>query len=220
MNKFFHITSNVLRGAQNADSQEGGGGASPEIDDSVLVQKAQAGDYSAFDELVTRHRGKIYAMIVNMIKNDADAWDLAQDSFVKAWKALPKFEARAKFSTWMFRIAHNVVYDWMRKKKIRTEGELDDELLEASRIDPGARTSPSITQRPDQAMVSSELREKINAAMSTLSLGHREVVLLREVQGLEYKEIAETLGCSIGTVMSRLFYARKKLQTLLSDEAR
>lgn len=221
MNKLFHIASKILRAPLDHDSLEGGGGGdAPEIDDSVLVQRAQNGDYSAYDELVTRHRGKVYSMIVNMIKNDADAWDLTQDAFVKAWKALPKFESRAKFSTWMFRIAHNVVYDWMRKKKIRSEGELDDELLSASMIDPGARTSPSIEPRPDQAMVASELRERIADAMATLSVGHREVVLLREVQGLEYKEIAETLGCSIGTVMSRLFYARKKLQILLSDEAR
>ncbi len=221
MNKFLHIASKLLKKPSDSeltlsDSSE----KTPEEDDSVLVKRAQSGDYTAFDELVKRHRGKVYAMIINMVKHDADAWDLAQDSFVKAWKALPKFEARSKFSTWLFRISHNVVYDWMRKKKIRPEGEFNDEVMESTNIEPGALTAPSRPDRPDQVMAANELREKIQAAMATLSPNHQEVVLLREVQGLEYKEIAEALDCSVGTVMSRLFYARKKLQTLLRDEAR
>ena len=221
MNKFLHIASKLLKKPSDSefalsDSSE----KTPEEDDSALVERAQSGDYAAFDELVKRHRGKVYAMIVNMVKNDADAWDLAQDCFVKAWKALPKFEARSKFSTWLFRISHNVVYDWMRKKKIRPEGEFNDEVMESANIEPGALTAPSRPERPDQVMAANELKEKIQAAMATLSPNHQEVVLLREVQGLEYKEIAEALDCSVGTVMSRLFYARKKLQTLLRDEAR
>ena len=190
----------------------------PGEDDAVLVSRAQSGDYKAFDELVTRHRGKVYAMIMNMVKNDADAWDLAQDAFIKAWKALPKFENRSKFSTWLFRISHNVVYDKMRKKKIQSEGELDDQLLDANRIDMTAATAPRIIQRPDQAMVGNELKERISDALNKLSPEHRETVILREVQGMDYKEIAEIMDSSIGTVMSRLFYARKKLQSLLSNE--
>jgi len=77
-------------------------------DDAELVRRAQSGDTGAFDELVSKHRGTIYAMILNMVKNDADAWDLSQEAFIKAWRALPKFESRAKFTTWMFRISHNV----------------------------------------------------------------------------------------------------------------
>jgi len=193
-----------------------GGGASGEADDSELVRQAQAGQYRAFDDLVTRHRGKVYAMIVNMVKNDADAWDLAQEAFLKAWKALPKFENRSKFSTWMFRIAHNVVYDWTRKRKIQGDGELDDSTLNPDRIDPSARTAPKGSSRPDEAIERDELRGQIEQALAQLSETHREVVLLREVQGMDYKEIAEVMDCSIGTVMSRLFNARKKLQTLLS----
>jgi len=157
-------------------------------------------------------------MIMNMVKNDADAWDLAQDSFIKAWKALPKFENRSKFSTWLFRISHNVVYDRMRKKKIQSAGELDDELLDANKIDMSASTAPKLTPRPDEALAGKELKAKISVALSKLSPEHRETVVLREVQGMDYKEIAEIMGCSLGTVMSRLFYARKKLQSLLSDE--
>ena len=217
MNFFRNIASNVLRGASNPESSEAGGDgySEAEVDDADLVKQAQAGDHTAYDALVTKHRGKVYAMIMNMVKNDADAWDLAQDSFIKAWRALPKFENRSKFSTWLFRISHNVVYDWMRKKKIRSEGELDDELLDANRIDMSAATAPKQSVRPDEAMVGNELKQKIDNALNKLSPEHKETIVLREVQGMDYKEIAEIMECSLGTVMSRLFYARKKLQTLL-----
>ena len=155
-----------------------------------------------------------------MIKNEVDAWDLSQEIFLKVWKALPKFEARAKFSTWLYRITHNVVYDWLRKRKIDSVGELDDGILNQSDIAVGSRTSPSVPARPDQALVNSELGERINAALATLNAEHRETILLRDVQGFDYKEIAKAMDCSLGTVMSRLYYARKKLQALLSDEKR
>ena len=231
MNILRIISSNLLRGPAASSHPEGDGGgalskkqvakaagddAENVVDDRELVESAQKGDYSAFDQLVTLHRGKIYAMIYNIVKNDADAWDLTQDAFIKAWKALPKFENRSKFSTWMFRISHNVVYDWKRKKKIESDGELDDNLFSTDRIDPRARTAPSVPGSPDQEIEKAELRQQIEAALAKLSDKHREVILLREVQGLDYKEIAEIIECSIGTVMSRLFNARKKLQTLLS----
>jgi RNA polymerase sigma-70 factor (ECF subfamily) len=238
MNFFRQIASNGLNRPVPPDSTSGGGlaggsevpeksatnqpaddsGASRKEDaaeDSEWVKKAQSGDMRAFDRLVSKHRGKIYAMIYNMVKNDADAWDLSQEAFIKAWKALPKFEARARFSTWLFRISHNVVYDWLRKRRIEGEGELNDEIFDASRIDPGAVTAPNHDMRPDEAMEKSELRDQINAAIAKLSEEHREVILLREVQGLDYKEIAEITENSIGTVMSRLHYARKKLQGIL-----
>ncbi|MGD1979538.1 MAG: sigma-70 family RNA polymerase sigma factor [Akkermansiaceae bacterium] len=187
----------------------------PDLD---LIKSSQKGETRAFETLVTRHRGKVYAMIQNMIKNEADAWDLSQEVFLKVWRALPKFEARAKFSTWLYRITHNVVYDWLRKRKIDSAGELDDTILKESDIAAGSRTGPSVNERPDQALANSELGERINAALATLSAEHRETVLLREVQGFDYKEIAKVMECSLGTVMSRLYYARKKLQALLSDE--
>lgn len=206
-------------GPTSGDADGGGAGVDPtEPSDIELVERCQKGDYKAFDELVTRHRGRVYAMIQNMVKNDADAWDLSQEAFLKVWKALPKFEARAQFTTWLYRITHNVVYDWMRKRKIDTAGELDDNLLDSESIAAGARVAPDGPSRPDQAMEQSELRKKIDAALEKISPDHREVILLREVQGLDYKEIAEALECSIGTVMSRLYYARKKLQTLLTHE--
>lgn len=192
--------------------------AGEEPADEVLVLQAQAGDSAAYDELVTRHRGRIFAMIRQMTKNEADAWDLSQEAFIKAWKALPRFEVKAKFSTWLYRIAHNTVYDWARRKRPESGGELNEEIFGSGAIDPASRTTPSAERRPDDALRAEELRVKIEAALDQLSPQHREVVILKDVQGLAYKEIAEVMECSIGTVMSRLHYARQKLQSLLKDE--
>lgn len=187
-------------------------------DDLAWVSRAQQGDARAYDVLVTRHRAKIHAMIRNLIHNETDAWDLSQEVFIKAWSALPRFESKARFTTWLYRIAHNTVYDWTRKRRIEAVDELDDGLLDRERIDPASLTTPSGGETPDQQLSNSELRRKISAALAKLSPEHREAVLLKDVQGLAYKEIAEVMSCSIGTVMSRLFYARQKLQTLLKDE--
>ena len=187
-------------------------------EDFRWVALAQQGDMNAYNQLVIRHQGKIYAMIRNMVRNDADAWDLSQDVFIKAWRALPNFESRSRFSTWLFRISHNVVYDWVRKRKIESSGELNDEIFDRDRIDLSARTAPALIESPDEALSNSELRMKISAALEKISPEHREVVILKDVQGLSYKESADVMECTLGTVMSRLFYARQKLQTLLKDE--
>ncbi len=187
-------------------------------DDLRLVVLAQQGDLRSYDVLVTRHRGRIFAMIRNMIHQEADAWDLSQEVFIKAWNALPRFEARARFSTWLYRIAHNAVYDWARKRKIESAGELNDEIFERERIDSASFTTPSGGGSPDDTMAQGELRGKIEEALGKLSTEHREVVVLKDVQGLSYKEIAEVMECSLGTVMSRLYYARQKLQTMLKHE--
>ena len=183
--------------------------------DDELVVRCQAGDTGAFDELVTRYRGKVYAMIYNMVKSEADAWDLSQEAFIKAWKALPKFEARSSFYTWLYRISHNVTYDWMRKRKVQAEGEFDETVQQS--IDPKAKTVPFKESRPDEKLEQREIRVRIEEAIEKLSPDHRAVILLKEVDGRQYNEIAEIIGISIGTVMSRLFYARKKLQSLLKD---
>jgi RNA polymerase sigma-70 factor (ECF subfamily) len=194
------------------------GDGADETADDVLVNRAKSGDMKAYDSLVTRHRNRIYAMIRNMTHHEADAWDLSQEVFIKAWNALPNFEAKAKFSTWLYRIAHNVVYDWSRRKKHEIAGELNDEIFDNERIDPAAISIPHVGGSPDVQMALGELKEKIEAALAKISPEHREIVILKDVQGLAYKEIADVVGCTIGTVMSRLFYARQKLQALLKDE--
>ena len=206
------------------NAREPAGSAAPDaiVDDPdgdfLLVARAQQGDMRSYDALVTRHRGKIFAMIRNMIRQEADAWDLSQEVFIKAWQALPRFEAKARFSTWLYRIAHNVVYDWTRKRRIESVGELNDGIFDRERIDPASTTTPAGGEAPDETMAQGELRDKITAALGKLTDDHREVVLLKDVQGLSYKEIADVMSCSLGTVMSRLYYARQKLQTLLKDE--
>jgi RNA polymerase sigma-70 factor, ECF subfamily len=128
-------------------------------------------------------------------------------------RASKRFEAKARFSTWLYRIAHNAVYDWTRKRKIESAGELNDEIFERERIDSSSFTTPSGGESPDASMAHGELRENRGRAGQIVP-EHREVVILKDVQGLSYKEIAEVMACSLGTVMSRLYYARQKLQTI------
>ncbi len=216
MNKSEQNASNAEQGPAgfpvSGDSMEGSDG------DLRLVERAKRGDSGAYDALVTRHRGRIYAMIRNMIHHETEAWDLSQEVFIKAWQALPRFEAKARFSTWLYRIAHNVVYDFTRKRRIESAGELNDEIFDRERIDPSSSTTPAGGESPDVSLSLAELRLKIEAALGKLSPEHREVVVLKDVQGLAYKEIADVMSCSVGTVMSRLFYARQKLQTMLKDD--
>jgi RNA polymerase sigma-70 factor (ECF subfamily) len=217
MNKFAWISSHIAQGPQAFDPPYGGSG-DEELGDGPLVIYAQKGDMKAYDQLVMRHRNRVFAMIRNMTHNDADAWDLSQDVFIKAWNALGTFEAKAKFTTWLYRIAHNVVYDWNRRRKHSMAGELNDEILENERIDPSAIAIPHVHESPDKQMSLAELKQKIELALEKISPEHRQIVIWKDVQGLSYKEIADVSGCTIGTVMSRLFYARQKLQTLLKDE--
>ncbi|HEY1084513.1 MAG TPA: sigma-70 family RNA polymerase sigma factor [Prosthecobacter sp.] len=187
-----------------------------EVPDNDLVKRCQAGDTRAFDVLVNRYRGRVYAMTYHMIQNEAEAWDLAQEAFIKAWRALPRFKLDSSFYTWLYRIAHNVAYDYLRKKKIQGDGEFDDSRTE-HKAAAGAETVPHGDAAPDTVLKNAELGERIRAAIAQLSPDHRQVILLREVEGLQYEEIAALIPCSLGTVMSRLFYARKKLQELLKD---
>jgi RNA polymerase sigma-70 factor (ECF subfamily) len=186
-----------------------------EPSDAQLVERSQRGDPAAFEALVTRYRGKVYGLIFNMVRNESDAWDLAQDSFVKAWKALPRFEGQSAFFTWLYRIAHNVALDFLRLRKVEGSVEFDDTVGNDTAA--GAVTAPRTVDRPDDQLAQSELGSRIRAALDELSVDHRTIIVLREIEGRSYEEISEILGCSTGTVMSRLFYARKRLQSLLHD---
>lgn len=186
------------------------------VSDLELVTRCQGGDTRAFDALVTRYRGRVYAMTCHLVQNDSEAWDLAQEAFVKAWRGIGSFKRDSSFYTWMYRITHNVAYDWLRKKKFDGDGEFDDTRTD-HRIAAGADAVPHGAPRPDDAMDNMELKDRIDRAIAQLSPDHRQTILLREIEGLCYHEIAEVMQCSLGTVMSRLFYARRKLQELLRD---
>ena len=191
--------------------------AQVDVSDLELVKRCQAGQTEAFDELVSRYRTRVFAMIYNMVHNEQDAWDLAQESFVKAWKSINRFRRHSSFYTWVYRIVMNVTIDWLRKKQIKGAGSEFDDSIQLKEIDPASRTVPKAEPLPHERMERNEIRAKIDNAIGQLSPEHRAVILMKEIEDMQYHEIAETLGCSIGTVMSRLFYARKKLQNLLRD---
>jgi len=187
-----------------------------EPDDGTLVKRCQAGDSSAFNELVTRYRTKVFTMVYGMVQNEQDAWDLAQEGFLKAWRSIHRFKGQSSFYTWLYRIMTNVTIDSLRRKGIHGEAEFDDRISPDS-VEPGSRTTPSSVPLPYKKVEHNEIRQRIDQAIAKLSAEHRAVIVMKEIEDLQYSEIAEILECSIGTVMSRLFYARKKLQSLLRD---
>ena len=191
--------------------------AQVDVSELDLVKQCQAGNTEAFDQLVTRYRTRVFAMIYNMVHNEQDAWDLAQDSFVKAWKSIGRFRGRSSFYTWIYRIVMNVTIDWLRKKQVKGAGTEFNDAIQLKEIEPASRTAPKADPLPHERMERSEIRARIDNAIAQISPEHRAVIVMKEIEEMQYHEIAEALGCSIGTVMSRLFYARKKLQNLLRD---
>ena len=184
------------------------------LTDERLVAAALQDDLAAFEELVARHRDKIYARAFSMMRNEEEAVDLSQEAWVKAWQRLRQFQGDSSFGTWMTRIVINLCLDQLRKhKRQRTES------IEAMDEESGGveRQMPVITTNPTAGLERGELRQRIDRALGLLSYEHRTVLILHEFEELEYKEIAKVMGCSIGTVMSRLFYARRKMAALLAD---
>ena len=173
------------------------------------VRQAKAGDEAAFGELVKTYHQRLYSVVYRFARNEDDANELAQQTWVKAWNKLHTFKGRSEFFTWLYRIATYVGLDHVRKQKRRRE----DELLEGVEPlrDHGAETPFSTNPQPDRAAEHDEIRERFNLALEDLSAEHRMALVLREVEGLSYDEIARAMKCRKGTVMSRLYYARKKL---------
>ena len=185
----------------------------PSAEDKALVDASQKGDMQAFEELVARHRDKIYARAFSMMRNEEEAMDLSQEAWVKAWQRLKQFQGEASFVTWMTRIVINLCLDQLRKQK-RFRAESVEQLDEES----GGveRRMPVVVPNPTERLERIELRQRIDRALGQLSHEHRTALILHEFEDLEYKEIAKRMGCSIGTVMSRLFYARRKMASLLA----
>lgn len=183
-------------------------------EEARLVAQARSGDTRAFDALVTLHREKIYMHTYHIVRNEEDALDLTQETFIRAWKSLARFDGKASLASWLYRIATNASIDLCRKRQHRSQTTLDAAPL---KVDAASHTTPSQPEAPGTGLDRAEIRRRVEQAFAQLSPEHRAVVSLKEIEDLSYEEIAGRVGCSLGTVMSRLFYARKKLQTLLSD---
>ena len=183
--------------------------------DEELVLKVQQGDVHAYDMLVERYHGKIYALTYNMTSNREDAEDLTQEVFVKAFQSIPRFKGKSSFYTWIYRIAVNKTINYRKKrnrKRALSLDQFDNEIkLDDVYHDLTAKGSPL------RHLSLSELQKKLNEAMQNLSEKHRTVVVLHDMQGVPHEEIAKMVGASVGTIRSRLFYARRQLQTELTE---
>ena len=187
----------------------------PETDDLTLVRRAKTEDMAAYDQLVRRYQERIYATVYHMTSNHEDANDLVQETFVKAFRALKSFKGDSSFYTWIYRIAVNKTINFLKQRKNRVHLSLND-------LDFNVENDPDLvalvsenTPRRDLDLL--ELQEKLNGAMQKLSEHHRMVVTLHDIQGLSHEEIGKIMDCNVGTVRSRLFYARQQLQAHLSD---
>ena len=183
--------------------------------DMELVQRARKGDLRAYDDLVERYQERIYATVYHMTAHHEDANDLAQDTFIKAFNALKSFKGDSSFYTWIYRIAVNKTINFLKQRRNRISLSLND-------LDFNVENDPELVafvsdKTPRRDIALSELQEKLNKAMLKLSDVHRMVVTLHDVQGLSHEEIAKIMDCNVGTVRSRLFYARQQLQAYLSD---
>ncbi len=184
-------------------------------DDIQLVRRAQQEDLDAYDILIRRYQERIYATLYNMTSNHEDANDLTQETFIKAYKALKSFKGDSSFFTWIYRIGVNKTINFLKQRKNRSAMSLND-------LDFNAEHDPDLValvsdKTPYRDAGLSELQDRLNAAMLKLSEHHRLVVTLHDIQGLPHEEIAKIMECNVGTVRSRLFYARQQLQALLSD---
>lgn len=204
-------------GDPSGDGPAGGGSHRPEWDeDHELVRAVLDGDATAYRGLVERYQGRIYSVCYGMVRNREDARDLAQEAFVKAFKNLSRFRFGASFYTWLCRIAMNVSIDHLRRQKVR-KAEVFDEGI-ASRDSDGVISLQHRRNDPGRDLERKRLHAAILAAMDELPEDQKQVVVLREVEGMSYREIAEVMEIPEGTVMSRLYYARKKLQKALKGE--
>lgn len=183
--------------------------------DWAIVQRVQAGNVGAFDQLVQKYREPIFSVIYNMTSNREDASDLTQETFIKAFQAIGRFKGKSSFFTWIYRIAINATMSFLKKRSRRRYISYENIDAELSSSEIFERLAAK--NQTEQGALMSELQEKLNDALQKLSLKHRTVVILHEIEGLEHAEIAEITKTSVGTVRSRLHYAKQQLQSYLKD---
>jgi RNA polymerase sigma-70 factor (ECF subfamily) len=188
-----------------------------EGDDLSLVERARAGEGEAFRTLVVRHQRKVYAVALGIVKDRDQAWDVAQEAFVRVHRGLGGFKGESSFSTWVLRITTHLAIDQVRRERASSREQLE-EVREGDLEGAGdGILATSLGANPQANALRRELLGKIEEALAELPAQHRTILVLREVEGLSYEELAARLEIPKGTVMSRLFHARKRMQALLRD---
>lgn len=186
-----------------------------DAEDTEKIREFLAGDARAFDFLYEKYRERVYRLAYRFLHDREDALEVTQDVFLRVYLGLSRFKTQSKFFTWLYRVAVNRAIDFARAKRGPRPKGVEDEVLEVSgRPLPGRRPA----QDPVEVAAERELAEAVRQAVAGLSEKHRTVFLLHATENLSYREIAEVVGCNLGTVMSRLFYARKKLQRALGKK--
>ncbi len=197
----------------NSSGQTGEPESAPAADERDLIDRCIAGDTSAFEPLVERYRQRVWRLAYQILRDREDAWDCAQEAFVRAFHSLPSFRGQSAFYTWLFRITVNVATDRQRARGAQARAfgaeRVPEEEWGRTTADPGGG--------PDKVAVQAEQRERIRQALDALPPKARAIIMLSDVEGLSYREIAEVLRCPIGTVMSRLHNARKRLKSALGS---
>lgn len=178
--------------------------------DLAVVKEVQTGDVAAFDKLILKYRERVFGVVYNLTANREDASDLTQDAFIKAFQSINRFQGHCSFFTWLYRIAVNTTLSHLRKNRLRSFFSLEKLHEDGT----NAEVLEQLTDKngADRDTYLLELKEKLNEALQKLSIPHRTVITLFEIDGLSHSEIAEIMGCSEGTVRSRLHYAKQFLQ--------
>jgi RNA polymerase sigma-70 factor (ECF subfamily) len=185
-----------------------------DTDDAALIERCRAGDLSAFEPLVEKYRQRVWRLAYNTLRDREEAWDVAQEAFIRAYQALPSFRGQSAFYTWLYRIVVNVATDRARSRGAQGRAFGTERVPEEDweRVLPDRNPGE---EAPDAAALRGEQRGKIVKALATLSEDHRTIIMLSDLEGLSYREISETLAIPMGTVMSRLHNARKRLRDAL-----
>jgi RNA polymerase sigma-70 factor (ECF subfamily) len=185
-------------------------------EDRALVERARQGDKAAFRRLVERHQRRAFAIALGLLRDEADAREVVQEAFLRVWRSLDRFEGGSSFFTWLYRIVSNLAIDIIRKPA-RRESELDADAQLADEAESLPFVARLDEADPARVLRRREIAERIQQALDALPPYHRAVIVMREVEGLSYQEMAEAMQVSKGTIMSRLFHARQKLQRALAD---